>query len=263
MRAYISNIKISVHIQLMYPFEVWMKVIARLLFTYLQVVLWETLFLSNGQIGNSFSSTETLSYILMVNLVYTFMFGNVISWINDQIRTGNILYDLLRPVNYCFLSASRYIGETIINICFKTIPMILVSLIFWRKWMVFNDHWLWFSISLLLGYLINYFYSYIIGLLAFWLIESWPLNMFLSAIYKLMSGMWIPVFLFPDSLKKVSAFMPYKYIYSTPVMIITNEMSSVEIYIELGIQFFWLIFIVLLMLIVWKAGKRHLVIQGG
>ena len=126
MRAYISNIKISVHIQLMYPFEVWMKVIARLLFTYLQVVLWETLFLSNGQIGNSFSSTETLSYILMVNLVYTFMFGNVISWINDQIRTGNILYDLLRPVNYCFLSASRYIGETIINICFKTIPMILV-----------------------------------------------------------------------------------------------------------------------------------------
>ena len=111
--------------------------------------------------------------------------------------------------------------------------------------------------------MIQFFYSLIIGLLAFWLIVTWPLNMLLAAIYKLLSGSWIPVAMFPNLLAKINMFLPFRAIYAIPVTIITTPMDRSSIGSNLAVQLIWLVILYLATLLIWKVGKKKLVVQGG
>lgn len=118
-------------------------------------------------------------------------------------------------------------------------------------------------LSILLAYSIQFLYSLIIGLLAFWVIVTWPINMFLGAIYKLLSGVWIPVTMFPEMLYKVNLFLPFRAIYAIPVSILANGMKINVIWQSIGIQIIWLVILYILMQCIWHVGRRKLVVQGG
>ena len=99
--------------------------------------------------------------------------------------------------------------------------------------------------------------------MAFWLIVTWPLNMLLAAIYKLLSGSWIPVAMFPDLLSKINILLPFRAIYAIPVTIITTPMDQDSILSAIGVQFIWLVILFLLSELTWVTGKNRLVVQGG
>ena len=103
----------------------------------------------------------------------------------------------------------------------------------------------------------------IIGLLAVWLIVTWPLNMLLGAIYKLLSGAWVPVTMFPDLLYKINFFLPFRAIYAIPVTIMTSKMNTQNIWKDIRTQLIWIIFLFVITEIIWQIGKRKLIVQGG
>jgi ABC-type uncharacterized transport system permease subunit len=118
-------------------------------------------------------------------------------------------------------------------------------------------------LSVILAYGIQFLYSLIIGLLALWLIVTWPLNMLLGAIYKLLSGVWIPVTMFPDLLYRINLFLPFRAIYAIPVTILTQKMEANDITGALLTQLLWIGILFLFTEIVWFFGKRKLIVQGG
>ena len=99
--------------------------------------------------------------------------------------------------------------------------------------------------------------------MAFWLIVTWPLNMLMGAFYKLLSGSWIPCAMFPDFLKTLNAFLPFRAMYEIPVTIITSPMDAKTIYAKLAVQIFWLLILFGLTKITWAVGTKKLVVQGG
>ena len=118
-------------------------------------------------------------------------------------------------------------------------------------------------LSIVLAYCIQFLYSLTIGLLSFWLIVTWPLNMLLGAIYKLLSGVWIPVTMFPDLLSKINQFLPFRAIYAIPVTIITQPMEFQFIMTAILTQMIWILLLYLLAEFMWIIGKRKLIVQGG
>lgn len=89
------------------------------------------------------------------------------------------------------------------------------------------------------------------------------LNMLLGAIYKLLSGAWIPVTMFPDLLYKINFILPFRAIYAIPVTIMTSQMNIQNIWKDIRTQFIWIIFLFVITEIIWKIGKRKLIVQGG
>ena len=117
--------------------------------------------------------------------------------------------------------------------------------------------------SLALAYAIQFLYSLAIGLMAFWLIVTWPLNMLLGAFYKLLSGSWIPCAMFPEFLAKINSFLPFRAMYEIPVTMLTNQMDARAILIKLSVQVAWLFALFALVKLVWNVGTKKLVVQGG
>ena len=129
----------------------------------------------------------------------------------------------------------------------------------WNLWNIF-----YFIIAVILALLISYLFSFFIGALACWFVVTWPLNMMVTAIHKLLSGAWIPIWLFPSLLSTITACFPFKYIYYVPAYLISDKTSNLqEIWGLLLGQCIWVVILFLTVLLTWKIGSRRIMIHGG
>lgn len=193
MKIYIDYILIGIKEHMVYPSAICAKFLSKILYLYLQFSIWKALFLSNSQTTMALNQEDTLKYIVVATIISSFIECNTIEWINTQIQSGNIVTDLIRPIDFRKMVFSRHLGDTIVKIVFYCIPLTIIALFIMPTHILLRTQFFWGILSIVFAYCIQFLYSLTIGLLSFWLIVTWPLNMLLGAIYKLLSGVWIPV----------------------------------------------------------------------
>lgn len=263
MKKYLDYVVIGIREHMAYPSAIWAKFFSKVIYLYLQFSIWNALFLSNGQMDPSLKRDDILNYIIVATIISTFIECNIIEWMNEHIRTGNIVTELIRPINFRKMVFSRHLGGTIIKIVFYCSPLsILVGIVISKPLLCYKQI-LYGLLSVILAYCIQFLYSLIIGLLAFWLIVTWPLNMLLGAVYKLLSGAWIPVIMFPDFLNKINYLFPFRAIYAIPVTIMTSQMKTQHLWQNILVQLIWIIILFAATELIWNIGKKKLIVQGG
>ena len=263
MRKYIDYMKIGIKEHMVYSSSIWATFLSKIVYLYMQFALWNSLFASNAGQSLALNHEETIRYIIVATLLSTVMECNVIQWINTEIQTGNIANQLIRPMDFRTMIFSKHFGTTLIKTLLYCIPLCIVTGVGFQKPIVCDGQLGFGFISIIFAFFIQFLYSLIIGLMAFWLIVTWPLNMLLAAIYKLLSGSWIPVAMFPDFLGKINDFLPFRAIYSIPVTIITTPMSQDSIIRNLIVQIVWIVILYIVMTVTWRIGKKKLIVQGG
>lgn len=263
MRKYIDYIVIGIKEHMVYPSAIWAKLFLKIIYLYLQFSIWTALFSSHSQMNPLINREDTLKYIIVATIISALIECNTIEWINAQIQTGNIITELIRPIDFRKMIFSRHLGDSIVKIVFYCIPLSMLAMIAIHEPLLCPEQILYSLLSIIPAYCIQFLYSLIIGLMAFWLIVTWPLNMLLGAIYKLLSGAWIPVTLFPNLLYKINLFLPFRAIYAIPVTIMTSRMNAQNIWKDIWTQLIWIIFLFVITEFIWKIGKRKLIVQGG
>ena len=263
MRKYIDYMLIGIKEHLVYKGAVWASFMAKIVYLYMQFCLWNALFDSNPGLNPSLSHEETIRYIIVATIISTFMECDVIAWINNEIQTGSIANQMIRPMDFRAMIFSKHLGRSVIKMLLYCIPLTIIAVLYFGKPLIYKEQLLYGIISIVTAYIIQFLYSLIIGMMAFWLIVTWPLNMLLAALYKLLSGSWIPVSMFPGILSKVNAFLPFRAIYAIPVTIMTSPMSGDSIRQDMTVQLIWLAILGILSVFTWNYGKKKLIVQGG
>lgn len=263
MRKYLDLSLIGIKEHTAYLNSVWATFLSKIVYLYMQFALWNALFSSNTGKSIPLSQDDTIRYIIIATIISTFMECDVIDWINGQIGSGDVANQLIRPVDYKAMIFSKHVGVSSIRLVLYAIPLAIAVTVFYNKPLICREQLIYGIISVLLAYMIRFLYSLIIGLMAFWLIVTWPLNMLLAAIYKLLSGSWIPTQIFPELLSKINMFLPFRAIYAIPVTIITTSMDRTDIMSAILVQLIWLIILFLLSELTWVVGKNKLIVQGG
>jgi ABC-2 type transport system permease protein len=85
----------------------------------------------------------------------------------------------------------------------------------------------------------------------------------MDGIVRILSGRWIPLWLFPPFLAAVSAFFPYRFIYYEPITIFLGKATVMDSVRIIGLQLIWIAGLFAVATLVWNKGVRKLVIQGG
>ena len=263
MRKYLDYMAIGIKEDLAYPSSIWAAFFSKVVYLYMQFCLWSALFASNTSSALPMQKDGVIRYIIVATIISSFIECDATVWINEQIHSGNIAVPLIRPINFCGMIFSRHVGKCAIRFLTCCIPLTLATVFFFRMPLVCRQQIFFALVSLALAYAIQFLYSLIIGLMAFWLIVTWPLNMLLGAFYKLLSGSWIPCAMFPDFLKTLNSFLPFRAMYEIPVTMLTNPMDDRELILKLGVQAVWLLLLYGLVKVVWKVGIKKLVVQGG
>ena len=183
--------------------------------------LWRTIYSAPGATGtlSGYTQAQMIFYYLMVAVVDVLTAVNEDDWqIAADIREGNISQFLLKPIDYLGYRLCLFCAGRITFISMAAIPLAVFIFCF-RQYFVLpasGTALIMFPVSLLLTALLQFFISYTMAMLAFWLLEISTFIFILFAFEYVASGHLFPLDLLPAALQHALFFTPFHPCFTRP-----------------------------------------------
>ena len=189
----------------------------------------------------------------------TYLKINKVTLYLNGIKSGDISLKLLNPFPFAGQVFIESIGNTIFKLCMLNIPLYIIYFLYGVKLSLIN--FLYFILLYVLSYVFYFFFEVIFGLFSFYTGSIWGLKNFKYVILLLLSGKAIPLNFYPRVLRKILDFLPFKYMFYSPVMsLVENTQGGIEAVL---IQAVSIVLIFLLFNVMYRNVIRVLCIQGG
>ena len=266
MKKYLHVINIGIQNTLVYRVNFLFRSFFGLIPLFATISLWRTIF--SGQAGPvaGYTLAEMISYYLVVTVVDALTAVAEDDWqIAADIKDGNISQFLLKPVDYLTYRLCLYgAGRLIFTVC-AVIP-VTGFILLQRQYFVWPTDpgtYLFLGLSLVLTALLQFFISYTMALLAFWVLEVSTFIFILFAFEYLAGGHLFPLDILPPLLAKALHWTPFPYLLYFPVNIYLGRVHGPSLYQGLGVQAAWVAAAYFLARFVWDRGVRKYSAVGG
>ncbi len=269
MRKYWHVINIGMQNNLAYRVNFLARSLFGLIPLTAMLYLWRTIYAGKGESGAviaTYTLAEMMSYYLIVQIVDALSAVNEDDWqIATDIKDGNISQFLLKPINYLWYRLCLFISGRLTYMMVAAIPLALF--IAWQHaYFVLPKSWGNFGLFLLstgLTALLQFFMSYAMASLAFWVLEVSTFIFIFYAFEYLASGHMFPLDILPAGLQQVLLYTPFPYQLYFPVSIYMGKVSGDELARGLGIQLTWVIIAYIIARLAWARGLRKYSAVGG
>jgi ABC-2 type transport system permease protein len=267
MRKYLHVISIGIQNNLTYRFNYLTRTLFSFIPLFAMLSLWRKIYSSGGSAQHSgYTEAEMIFYYMLVAVVDVLTAVNEDDWqIAADIREGAISQFLLKPVDYLWYRLCLFFSGRVAFVTMATVPLAIFIFCF-RNYFVFPANGMAlviFPISLFLTALLQFFISYAMAMLAFWLLEISTLIFILFSFEYIASGHLFPLILFPQPLFHVLMFTPFPYQMYFPVAVYMGKISGANLYSGLFIQLLWVLLAYALARFMWARGVRHYGAYGG
>jgi ABC-2 type transport system permease protein len=268
MKKYLHVIGIGIQSNLTYRFNYLTRTLFSFIPLFAMLSLWRTIYAANGE-GHrlsGYTQSQMIFYYLMVAIVDIFTAVNEDDWqIAADIREGNISQFLLKPVDYLWYRLCLFFSGRLTFVMMAFVPL-AVFVFYFRNYCVPPAGiaaLVAFSVSLVLTALLQFFLSYSMALLAFWVLEISTFIFILFAFEYLASGHLFPLDMLPPALQHVLAFTPFPSMLYIPISIYMGKISGNGIALGLFTQLFWVLMMYALARFMWRRGIKKYSAFGG
>lgn len=188
--------------------------LAVILFVFLQ--LWKVTYAETGaeRLGG-LTLVEMLWYLAMTECMALSM-SRVAGEVDQDVRTGTLAVQLIRPLSYPLYRLSVSLGERLVRYAMGLIVSSLVALVLVGPISVSITGLAVFLATLPLAFVLDLLTNLLIGLGAFWLEDTSGLALIYSRVTMILGGMLLPLELFPDALHTVAASLPFALVMYGP-----------------------------------------------
>lgn len=191
---------------------------------------------------------------------------NIFTW-NEfalRVRTGDVAVDLARPVDPQLAYLLSDLGRAAYSLIPRGAPPLVAgSIVFGLALPTTPLPYLLGAISLLLAVMVSFACRWLANLAAFWLLDLRGVMMIYVLASGLLSGHLLPVHWFPGWLAAIANATPFPSIIQTPIDVITGRAANADALALIGVQLAWLVAVLVVGRLVFAAGTRKLVVQGG
>ncbi|MEN3272805.1 MAG: viologen exporter family transport system permease protein [Actinomycetota bacterium] len=181
--------------------------------------------------------------------------------IDDRIKTGEVIVDLQRPVDFQLWWFAHEAGRSVFMTLTRGIPSFLFGVVVLG---IVVPHDLGatalFALSLALAFVVAFATRFILSLSGFWLLDTRGTNYLVGAIITFTSGSLLPLAFYPERVANVMRVLPFVALIQTPFEVFTSSRPAVP---ALASQAAWAIALLLLGRAVLARAMRKVVIQGG
>ena len=207
---------------------------------------------------------EVVTYIWLGQAFLVLIIIHADPDVRDMVRSGNIVYELVRPANLYFFWYSRAIAQRTAPGVFRALPMFITASLFFNLQMPPNISatcaWL---VSMLFAVLISAAITNLLNISLLWTISGEGIGYLLTALTWLLSGVTIPLLFFPDWAQATINILPFRYIMDIPFRFYLGHISPEQIWYHLPFQIAYLIALITVGHLVLTRGIHRLVAQGG
>jgi ABC-2 type transport system permease protein len=242
----------------------------RVLFGFIPLVailsMWQAVFQGKADQVAGYSLAQMTSYYLIMTIVDALTAVNEDDWqIAADIKDGYISQFLLKPIDYLTYRLCLFGAGRITYTAVALLPLAVLSFVY-RQFFVLPADWAtwgWFLLSVVMTGLLQFFISYTMALLAFWVLEVSTFIFIVFAFEYIAGGHLFPLDVLPPALFRALQFTPFPYQLFFPVNIYLGRVSGATLYTGLLLQAGWLAVTFALARFVWSRGIRRYSAVGG
>jgi ABC-2 type transport system permease protein len=266
MKKYLHVISIGLQSNLAYRVNYLSRTLFSFIPLFAMLSLWRTVYQQHSGGSSSFTEAQMMFYYLLVAVVDVLTAVNEDDWqIAADIREGNISQFLLKPIDYLWYRLCLFFSGRIAFIAVAALPLALFILCF-RQYVLAPASvtaLMVFPVSLLLTALLQFFISYAMAMLAFWLLEISTFIFILFAFEYLASGHLFPLDILPSAIKHVLYFTPFPYQLYVPISIYLGKSTGSDLWCGLLYQFLWVVAAYVFARWMWRRGITKYSAFGG
>jgi ABC-2 type transport system permease protein len=182
--------------------------------------------------------------------------------LQERFRSGDIATDLQRPVDFLGWWLAGDLGRAGFQLLTRgAVPLTAGVLAFHARLPHSALTWPLFLVSVLLSVLVSFGLRFLVSVSAFWLLDAEGLRALMVVVSMFMSGMLLPLTLFPDGLRQVAQALPWAAIIQAPCDVFLERGSRVPV--ELGAQLLWAVLLLAAGRAAQALATRKVVVQGG
>lgn len=260
---YFTVFKMRLRMELQYRGAMIGGIVCQMFFGLILVALYRALYAGKPQ---SIPIESVATYVWLQQAFFRMMLASD-SELVDKIKSGDIAYDMCRPVDMYGFYYARIMAQKLMGSLMRAVPMLIVAFLLPKGW----------GISLPASFLelISAIPALLLGLLCVCALENITVAFtmktldprgiqgLLNLLMMTLSGNLFPLTLFPESWQKVITFLPYAQLLDAPIRFYTGEYLPNEAFRIYGIQAFWVVILIALGVYMWNANKKRMVVQGG
>jgi ABC-2 type transport system permease protein len=234
-------------------FVVWMLTTTMPL---VMMALW-TAVAADGPFAG-FSQADFVAYYLAALIVRTLTSCWLVWEINQQVRMGYLSMMLLRPIHPLYIYAAEHLAAVPLRAA-VALPVAFILLVTSAGGHIVTDPLLIVALPFALAgaWLITFFTMTIIGSMAMIIDRTQTIWEVWFGLFALLSGYIVPLKLLPAWLGEIPRWLPFRYMLGFPVELLTGMLTRGRAFMELGIQWGFVLVLGVAGIKMWSAGVRR------
>ena len=267
MKKYISYFRMWLVMGLQYRAAAFGGIVTQFFWGFMEIAAMHAFHESNPA-AYPMTMEATCSYIWFQQAFIAMLSARVFDGeILDSVRTGNIAYELCRPVRIYDLWFFRSTASRLSGAGLRCIPILLVAVFLPRSYRLSAPadirQFAFFLLTLALAVLVSVAYIMLIYISGLYTVSSDGLRRLCSSLMDFLTGGYIPLPFFPTKIRQVLELLPFASMQNVPLRIYSGDLAGAAMYRAIGLQVFWLAAMVAVGRALCRNAERKLMIQGG
>ena len=251
---------------LAYRARYYTGILTYLLFVSVYYFIWQATYEGKGEgaLINGYTFAQMVTYISIGWLSRSLYFSNIDDQIDDLVRSGQISFYLLRPVDFQGMLMANAVGESLFRLLLFSVPIgVTIFSVFPIMPPASGGDFLWFCFSTLMAFVILAQINFLVGLLAFSFKSIDGVMRAKYFIVQLLSGLLLPLSFFPLWIERPLEWLPFKNIAHTPLQFYLGKVTQAQLPLVLAHQLIWALLLFIWGRMLWQRALAKLTLQGG
>ncbi len=231
------------------------------------ILLWKAVYAGSGQSTmEGFNFNEMICYLLLVNISRMFSsMPNLAAGIARDIREGTLKRYLIQPVDMIGYLVSYRVAHKAAYIVTSAIPYGILFFLCRGYFSGFPDAMtcLAYAASLILSFVIGFFFETCVGMVGFWFLEVTSLLYIVMTMNFFVSGQMFPLDLLPSPWSSLLKALPFQYMAYFPAVVFLGKVRGPDLLWGLLGELAWAVFFIILARGLFRLGLKRYSAFGG
>lgn len=267
IKKYISFFRIRFINGLQYRTAAYAGIATQFVWGAMEILTFSAFYKSNP---NAFPMefSQLSSYIwLQQAMLAIFMPWFLDSDIFDLIKSGNIAYELARPMNIYSMWFTKNLATRLSRAVLRCFPILIVAVFLPSPYGLSAPadllSFAMFFVTGLLGFFTVVSYCMLVYIACFYTMSPQGVRIIAVSMTEFFTGSIVPLPFLPDKVRAVFELTPFASMQNLPLRVYSGNMSGSEMWYFTGLQIFWLSALLISGCVWIRHALRRVVVQGG
>jgi ABC-2 type transport system permease protein len=270
VQKYWKILRVSLIERMAYRADFFLSTFLRFLPMLTTILLWQAIYAGSGKQKKGelagFTFDEMIAYLLLVHISRMFSsMPGLAHGIARDVREGTIKKYLLQPIDMIAYLVAYRMAHKAAYIATSALPYAVLFALCAPFFEGFPDAltMLGYIASLLLGFLIGFFFEASIGMISFWFLEVTSFLYVVNTLNFFISGHMFPLDLLPPFWAGLLKALPFQYMAYFPAAVFLGKIEGEALWYGLLAELAWAVAFILVARILFRLGLRRYSAYGG